>query len=70
MVRDDIGVPVDDLTDSLLLFVSAVPGNGAYALIARKIVRMVYRWLIAATGISSQGRKRFSSHQQVNTLYI
>ena len=71
MVRDDIGVPVDDLTDSLLLFVSELPGNdGAYAFTAGKIIRMVYRWLIAAIGISSRRRKRFSSHQQVNTLYI
>ena len=42
MVRDDIGVPVDDLTDSLLLFVSALPGNGACAFTAGKIVRMAY----------------------------
>ena len=70
MVRDDIGVSVDDLTDSLPLFVSELPGNGAYALTAGKIVRMVYRWLIAAIGISSRRRKRFSLHQQVNTLYV
>ena len=30
IVRDDIGVPVDDLTDSLLLFVSVLPGNRQY----------------------------------------